>query len=85
MLNGKAGDYRTPEGEPADDDVLLIVTNAHHDAMPFTLPKVAGGAAWRRSLDTTDPEIADDASVHPVGEVVELPGRALVLFVCQPA
>jgi isoamylase len=85
MLNGKAGDYRTPEGEPADDDVLLIVTNAHHAAMPFTLPEVAGGAGWWRSLDTTDPDMADDATVHPVGVVIELPGRSLVLLVCQPA
>jgi glycogen operon protein len=85
MLNGKAGDYRTPEGEPADDDVLLIVTNAHHDTIPFSLPRVAGGAGWRRRLDTTDPDMVDDDTVHPVAEVVELPGRSLVLFVCQPA
>jgi glycogen operon protein len=85
MLNGKAGDYRTPDGQPADDDVLLIVTNAYHDGVPFTLPRIAGGAGWRRCLDTTEPEMTDDEIVHPVGEVFQLPGRSLVLFVCQPA
>ena len=75
MLNGKAGDYRTPDGRPADDDVLLIVMNAYHDMVPFKLPPIAGGAGWRRCLDTTDPEMADDDTVHAVGDVFQLPGR----------
>ena len=59
MLNGKAGDYRTPDGQPADDEVLLIVLNAYHDVVPFTLPRIAGGVGWRRLLDTTDPDLAE--------------------------
>ena len=38
MLNGKAGDYRTPEGEPADDDFLLIVINATTTSCRSRLP-----------------------------------------------
>jgi hypothetical protein len=40
---------------------------------------------WRRSLDTTDPDMADDAAVHAVGHVFQVPGRSLILFICQPA
>ena len=64
MLNGKAGSYRTPDGQPADDDVLLIVMNAYHDIVPFRLPRISGGVGWRRCLDTTDPEPLPDP--HPL-------------------
>jgi hypothetical protein len=29
--------------------------------------------------------LADDDAVHAVGDVFQVPGRALILFVCQPA
>ncbi|MGH6919446.1 MAG: glycogen debranching protein GlgX, partial [Geminicoccaceae bacterium] len=85
MLNGKAGDYRTPDGRPADDDVLLIVMNAHHDMESFKLPRIAGGAGWRRCLDTTEPEMADDDTVHAVGDNFQVPARSLILFICYAA
>ena len=85
MLNGEAGDYRTPDGQPADDDVLLIVMNAYHGMVPFKLPQIAGGVGWRRCLDTTDPDMADDPAVHAIGELFQVPGRSLILFICQPA
>jgi isoamylase len=85
LLNGKAGSYRTPDGRPANDGVLLMVMNAYHSTLPFKLPRILGGAGWRRCLDTTDPDMAEDPVVHAIGEVFQLPGRALILFVCQPA
>jgi isoamylase len=85
MLNGRAGHYRTPEGETADDDVLLIVLNAHHDVVSFILPPIAGGASWRRLLDTTAPELFDDPASHAIGKPFAVPGRSLILFISQPA
>lgn len=85
MLNGKAGHYRTPDGQLADDDVLLVVMNAHHDVVPFTPPPIVGGAGWRRLLDTTDPALSEDPTTHPIGEPFAMPGRSLVVFTCQPA
>jgi isoamylase len=85
MLNGKAGHYRTPEGETADDDVLLIVLNAHHDVVSFILPPIAGGASWRRLLDTTAPDLFDDPAAYAIGKAFAVPGRSLILFICQPA
>ncbi len=84
MLNGMAGGYRRPDGQPADDNVLLIVMNAYHDRVLFTLPPIAGGVGWCRHLDTTDPDTSDD-TVHAVGEVVPAPARSLILFVCRSA
>jgi isoamylase len=61
------------------------VMNAYHDVVPFTLPKVAGGVAWRRLLDTTEPALADDRQVYEAEKPFDVPGRSLILFVCQPA
>jgi isoamylase len=58
--------------------------NASHDTVPFKLPRIAGGVGWRRYLDTTDPEMAHDDAAHAIGGVYQLPGRALILFACQP-
>jgi glycogen operon protein len=85
MLNGRAGSYRTPDGRSADDEFLLIILNAYHDVVPFTLPPITGGVGWRRLLDTTDPELRDDHTIHPVAQPFSVPGRSLGLFICQPA
>ena len=85
MLNGRAGSDRTPDGLPAEDDVLLIIFNAYHGVVPFTLPSIPGGSGWRRLLDTSDPELAEDATVCASTQPFSVPGRSLVLFVCQPA
>jgi glycogen operon protein len=85
MLNGKAGSYRMPRGQPADDDVLLIIMHAHHDMSPFKLPAIAGGVGWRRILDTTAPELSHDDVVHSAGDSIDLFARSLILFVCHPA
>ncbi|HLT02563.1 MAG TPA: hypothetical protein VK001_10300, partial [Geminicoccaceae bacterium] len=84
MLNGRAGSYRTPDGQPADDDVLLIILNAYHDVVPFIMPAIPGGTGWRRLLDTTEPDLEDDPEVHEIGKPYHVPGRSLVLFVCHP-
>jgi glycogen operon protein len=64
--------------------VLLIILNAYHDVVPFTLPSIASGSGWRRLLDTTEPELAGDATVRPALQPLSVPGRSLVLLVSQP-
>lgn len=84
MLNGRAGSFRTPDGRSANDEVLLIVVNAYHGEVPFTLPQIPGGVGWRRLLDTTEPALGDDPVTYEVGQPFRVPGRSLVLFECQP-
>jgi isoamylase len=88
MLNGEAGDYRTPNGQRADDAVLLILINGHEAAMPFTLPKVPGGSGWRALLDTSRPnqeEEQEPPDLHAPREPFRMPPRCLVLFALQQA
>ncbi len=84
MLNGRAGRHLSASGERARDDVLLILLNAYHEVVPFTLPTVPGGATWQRLLDTFKPEVEAEPTAHSAGQAFDLSGRSLVLFVLQP-
>lgn len=44
---------------------VLLVVNADHDLMMFTLPEVTGGRDWLRLLDTTE---GDDDLDEPPGK-----------------
>jgi isoamylase len=64
--------------EPIVDDTALILLNAHHEPMPFTLPQTLPGQIWERVLDTSL------GNGEPVtlrgGEVFDLHDRSLVIL-----
>jgi isoamylase len=37
------------------DATLLLIVNAHHDVVNFTLPEVPQGIYWNRLIDTNNP------------------------------
>ena len=49
------------------DATLLIVFNAHHDVVPFTLPEVAEGRHWVGLIDTAQPDAPP--ATYPFGHV----------------
>jgi len=65
-------------GEPIVGDSLLVLMNAHHEPIPFTLPPTNPGHVWERLFDT-----ADDAA-PPVtftgGARYDLRDRSMVVF-----
>jgi isoamylase len=65
------------------DATTLLVVNAHHDALRFTLPEVVGGRTWRCLLGTNVPE-RDDAVRFRTGDDYEVAGRSLLLFALEP-
>jgi glycogen operon protein len=85
LLNGNAGTYRSWDGRPEDDQLLLLLLNAYHDTVPFTLPAIGGGVGWRRLLDTTAPDLIEDRDLYESAKPFEMPGRSLILLVCLPA
>jgi isoamylase len=67
---------------------LLLIVNAHHDVVLFTLPEVTGGRDWRRLLDTNLPdedEDPEDAVRLNFGHRYAVTGRSLLLFLLRPA
>ena len=71
-------------GKSGSEATLLLIFNAHHDVVVFTLPKVAGGRNWLRLIDTNRPEDNDDDPENLVrlefGHRYEVTGRSLVLL-----
>jgi isoamylase len=63
----------------ASDVTLLIVVNAHHDVVKFTLPEFVGGEQWLTLIDTNDPERGETSTLQ-TGRQYEVTGRSLLLF-----
>jgi glycogen operon protein len=80
ILNGEAGDIHDAEGRPVHDDTFMILFNAHHEPVKFTL---AGSASliWKLLLDTRDETgFFSDPPTHAAGETIELLDRSLCLL-----
>jgi len=80
FLTGEGLGERGPRGEPVIDDNFLLLLNAHHEDIPFTLPALKPDEAWRAIVDTTwdDPS---QRSVHDGGTMYPLKARSLALFI----
>jgi isoamylase len=66
-----------------EDATLLMVLNAYHDLVEFTLPQTAGGSTWALLVDTN---LAEEAllGTFSTGEVYGVTGRSLLLFALEP-
>jgi isoamylase len=77
LLDGRA----QPTGirRRGTDATLLLVVNAYHDVVRFTLPEVTGGERWICLVDTNRPDL-EDPMTFPIGKEYEVTGRSLLLF-----
>ena len=65
------------------DVTMVIVMNAHHDVVRFTLPDCTGGKGWELVLDSNDPALGTDeveAKRFAIGDEYDVTGTSLVLF-----
>jgi isoamylase len=60
------------------DATLLMVFNAHHETVKFTLPPCYEADGWKRLFDTTDPQL--DASQFDIAVVYDVMARSMLLF-----
>jgi glycogen operon protein len=63
----------------AGDASLLLIMNAYHDVVKFTLPELVGGSRWLCLLDTNQPE-RSDTPTFGVGDVYGVPARSFLLL-----
>jgi glycogen operon protein len=77
MMDGRA----RPSGvrQRGTEATMLMVLNAHHDLVEFTLPECPGGRIWSLEIDTNiadaQPEFQGES-----GEKYGMTGRSLALF-----
>jgi glycogen operon protein len=79
VLDGRA--QPTGVKQRGSDETLLIVMNAHHDGVNFTLPRVPQGTRWVRLVDTNDPALW--AEPYAFGAVYTVTGRSLLVFLLE--
>ncbi|MEU0564298.1 glycogen debranching protein GlgX [Nonomuraea sp. NPDC005983] len=75
FLNGEAITEPDRRGRPIVDDSFLLLFNAHHDMLKFTVPKDYGDL-WQTEIDTAMP-ISVDVRICHAGEGVPVPGRSV--------
>jgi isoamylase len=69
-------------GELIKGDSILLLMNAHHEAISFVLPTTRGGQPWQRVLDTADPH--GEAQQYQGGTGYDLQGRSMVVLRTEP-
>src|SRR5207249_3802641 len=66
------------QGQRIAGDSLLLLLNAHHEPIPFTLPPHGSDQHWELLLNTTNPS-AEDQFLSG-GQVFALEARSLSVF-----
>ncbi len=78
---GDALDELDARGQPVRGDTLLLLFNAHHEALPFTLPGYSARQSWRRVLDTASPRARRRS--YPAGQAYPLQARSLAILCAE--
>src|SRR5215475_11906219 len=81
LLDGRA--QETGIRRTGTDATLLLVLNAFHDVVRFTLPEAPGGREWVALIDTNQPDL-DTMPRFAFGQVYEVTGRSLLMFMLRP-
>jgi isoamylase len=81
LLDGRA--QKSGIQRRGSETTLLLLVNAHHDVVLFTLPEVKDGRDWERLVDTNLPDQDDEPEdrVHfSFAHEYAVTGRSLLLF-----
>ena len=86
FLNGLEIPTRRSDGRPLRGDSFLLLFNASHEDVTFTLPNAQFGEQWVHELDTYDAAIVPGAAEWGPRDEVPVQGRSLwVLRRVEPA
>ena len=82
LVGGRIDEY-DERGKLIRDDTFLLLINAHHETIPFTLPRgEEDRLRWDRVLDTSDPR--DERPWTPEADVYPLQARSLAVLRLHP-
>jgi glycogen operon protein len=78
FLNGEEIAAAGRHGQRVVDDSFVLLFNARHEDVEFTLPPARFGASWTCELRTDEPDRAQES--HKAGESVPVTARTIVLL-----
>ena len=78
LLSGSAIDEVDEHGERVTGDTLLVLLNAHSEAVPFTLPTFEFEQEWQRVVDTFETH-GEERTFTP-GVQYALEARSVAVF-----
>ncbi len=80
FLNGGALTAADANGQTTKDDSFLLMLNAGHSAIEFTIPSDLGVEGWRTVVDTARPDAAPAGEFHDGAKVTLAPFGLRVLI-----
>jgi isoamylase len=80
FLNGEALDEHDERGEPVVDESFLLLFNAHHDHIEWTLPVASFGERWSFEISTAEPEVRAGERVYAARETINVVSRSMVVL-----
>jgi glycogen operon protein len=80
FLNGHEFPYRGRHGEQIVDDSFLLLINAHHEDVTFTLPAKRWGTRWALELGTADPAAEPGSATYVARERFETLARSVTVL-----
>jgi isoamylase len=85
FLNGDGIPYMGQRGEPVRDESMLIMFNAYHEPLPFTLPGPEFGESWEVFVDTAMWDVPEPRPIAAAKTTVEVAGRSAQLLIRVPS
>src|SRR6056297_1782469 len=79
FMNGKAIPGRSPRGNIIEDNSFLILVNAYHETVDFTLPGPEWAEKWKIVLDTSFGGFKEEDEIREAGTVLAVEGRTFIL------
>ena len=84
-LAGSALDDMDERGQRIRDENFMLLMNAHHEEIPFSLVTPPSGMGWFVLLDTSCQTARQASAFYKGGDVYPLQGRSLALLVERAA
>jgi glycogen operon protein len=80
FLNGEELQEADPQGDEVGDDSFLLLFNAHHEDVTFTLPAASFGRSWMSELSTAEPSLEPGAREYAAREKLEIQARSVYVL-----
>ena len=81
FLSGSAVDEIDERGQLITDENFVVLMNAHHEEVPFSLPTVASGMAWIALIDTACESARCPSTAYEAMTTYALQPRSMVVLV----